>query len=49
MLQVPTAYLVAEDEATVDAALTLARLSPEQRAKTVASLLKAAAADGGAD
>ncbi|WP_274395141.1 helix-turn-helix domain-containing protein [Xanthomonas campestris] len=50
VLQVPMAYLVAEDEATADAVLALAQLSPEQRAKAVAALLKAAGeTDGGAD
>lgn len=32
-----------------DAVLALAQLSPEQRAKAVAALLKAAGTDGGAD
>ncbi|MFS8461108.1 helix-turn-helix transcriptional regulator [Xanthomonas campestris pv. raphani] len=49
VLQVPMAYLVAEDEAMADAVLALAQLSPEQRAKAVASLLKAAGTGGGAD
>lgn len=42
VLDVPMAYLVAEDAATADAVLALAQLSPEQRAKAVAGLLKAA-------
>ncbi len=40
VLGVPMAYLVAEDEATADALLVLAQLSPEQRAKAVAELIK---------
>lgn len=40
VLGVPMAYLVAEDEATADALLTLAQLSPEQRARAVAELIK---------
>ncbi len=48
VLQVPMAYLVAEDEAMADAVLALAQLSPEQRARAVAAILKAAeATDGG--
>ena len=44
------AYLVAEDEAMADAVLALAQLSPEQRARAVAAILKAAeATDGGPD
>ncbi|ARR15451.1 hypothetical protein LN96_12865 [Xanthomonas citri pv. citri] len=43
VLQVPMAYLVAEDEAMADAVLALAQLSSEQRAKAVAALLKLAA------
>ncbi len=42
VLGVPMAYLVAEDAATAEAVLALAQLSPEQRAKAVAGLLKAA-------
>ncbi|MBH1635962.1 helix-turn-helix transcriptional regulator [Stenotrophomonas maltophilia] len=49
VLEVPMAYLVAEDAATADAILALAQLPPEQRAKTVAALLKAAATGDGAD
>ncbi|WP_405051692.1 helix-turn-helix domain-containing protein [Stenotrophomonas pigmentata] len=49
VLGVPMAYLVAEDEAMADAVLALAQLSPEQRAKAVAALLKAAGTDDGAD
>ncbi|WP_238150340.1 helix-turn-helix domain-containing protein [Xanthomonas arboricola] len=41
-LQVPMAYLVAEDEATADAVLALAQLSSEQRAKVVAAIIKLA-------
>ncbi|HEL3200035.1 TPA: XRE family transcriptional regulator [Stenotrophomonas maltophilia] len=40
VLQVPMAYLVAEDDATADALLALSRLSPEERVKAVSALLK---------
>jgi transcriptional regulator with XRE-family HTH domain len=49
VLGVPMAYLVAEDEATADAVLALAELSPEQRAKAVAVLLTVVAAGDAAD
>lgn len=49
VLGVPVAYLVAEDAATADAVLALAQLSPEQRVRAVAALLKVAATDDGAD
>ncbi|MCC3253798.1 XRE family transcriptional regulator [Xanthomonas campestris] len=42
VLGVPMAYLVAEDEAMADAVLALAQLSPEQRAKAVAAIIKLA-------
>lgn len=40
VLQVPMAYLVAEDDATADALLALSRLSPEERVQAVSELLK---------
>lgn len=49
VLGVPMAYLVAEDEATADALLALAQLSPTQRAKAVAVLLTVVAAGDAAD
>lgn len=49
VLGVPMAYLVAEDEATADAVLALAQLSPGQRAKALTDLLEAVAARDGAD
>ncbi|HHA2464322.1 helix-turn-helix transcriptional regulator [uncultured Stenotrophomonas sp.] len=47
VLGVPMAYLVAEDDATADALLALAQLSPTQRTKAVEALLKFAATGAG--
>nr|WP_244664660.1 helix-turn-helix transcriptional regulator [Xanthomonas phaseoli] len=49
VLDVPMAYLVADDADMADAVLVLAQLSPELRAKAMTALLKVAAAGDGAD
>ena len=49
VLDVPMAYLVADDADMADAVLVLAQLSPELRAKAMTALLKVAATGVGGD